>query len=227
MNKRVSLFVAVGVVATLSAALALPANAETSQPARTTASVESPYSPEALFRGVYFLQGAVGEAITSKSTFLDVPGFAEAVEALKAEDSQIFVDEIVGDVRGSASNALVDWSREITSGDPFRVDAAFERGNELINSTDAIKAIQLRSSDTYVPGETGTDCLVATVVAAGFVLVVGAIAAAVVVMFEAGALGYNLAVAQNAVAVRRASPGEDTSQQREEWVALVTERLSV
>ena len=190
-----------------------------------SAKTSSSFSDEEIFRAVFFLNGPAASGLYRKSVFAEEPRFKEALTALQSPEAQSLIRTVLDEIEILNDDFLASWRKEVVSGDPFRVQEAIDAGNNVIDSLPVVQKEAAHLEQTYIPGETGIDCGLAVVVAAGFVLVVGAFAASAVVVLQAAAMGYHVAVAQNAVATRRSADDASGNLERDMWTALVAERL--
>lgn len=218
--------VAGGVVAAgifgVSSATAAPANIDAAQPESAIAA-NARVAPEALFHGVYFLQGAVGKKIYSGTSVEELSNFNETIAALNAPKATSLADSVITELNSTHPGFLATWADQIQSGDPYKVSRALAEGSSLLAQTTTVKNA-VAASSTYVPGEVGTDCFFNVVVGAVFVIAAGAFVIVVVAIVDAAALGANVVVAQNAVASGHATSPTDVRAQ--EWNALITSRLA-
>ena len=221
-----SVVVAGAVVATgifgVSSATAAPANIGAAQP-ESANMAKTRVAPEALFHGVYFLQGAVGKKIYSGTSVEQLNNFNQTIAALNAPKATSLADSIIAELKSTHPGFMAKWAAQIQSGNPYKVSQALAEGSTLMARTTTVKNA-VAASTTYVPGQVGTDCFFNVVVGAVFVIAAGAFVIVLVVGIEAAAVGYNVALAQNAVSTGHATSPTDARAQ--EWNALITSRLA-
>jgi SdpC family antimicrobial peptide len=206
----------------VSSASAAPANLSPVN-AKSANPLNSHVTPESLFHGVYFLQGPIGKKIYSGTSVEQLSNFSEVISALNAPKATSLASAIIADIRSTNPGFLTRWADQIQSGNPYTVGQALSEGRNLIAQTATLKN-SVAATSTYVPGQVGADCFFNVLVGALFVIAAGAFVVVLVVGIEAGAVGYNVALAQNVVSTGHAIGPTDTRAQ--EWNAQITSRLA-
>lgn len=182
-----------------------------------------------LFESLFFLQGGSRTRALLKEA--DVSSLTDAeVEAVlrevRTEESIARVRQIERELAADDPDYFSTLGALIGAGDPVEVQRGLTSAyNEMLRTpTMAAAVASLEAEQTYVPGEIGTDCGVAAVVALGVALVVTAVAALNYALAANIALGFNVAAGtnyayqSNAVKTRSKTAGPDASERFSEGV---------
>ncbi|PYY32397.1 hypothetical protein DEI89_13285 [Curtobacterium sp. MCBD17_030] len=243
----------IGVVGLLTAALiaGTAVQAEATQPRqRPLAVVQEKYRGEegdaqgsaAAQRGrqvlesLFFLQG--GERTRSLLENVAVSTLTDdEIEAVLHEVSRPKSVAEVRQIERELDESNPEYFRElgaaVLSDDPAQVQRQLTWAyDEMLRTPTMAKAVEsLEAEATHVPGEVGTDCGVAVVVALGAVIAVTAVAAVNYVLAANIALGYNVAAGanvayqNNAVKTRSAADAGTSTRFSDGIVAAVIEQF--
>jgi SdpC family antimicrobial peptide len=135
-----------------------------------------------VFEALFFLQGGdrtrslLGDAAVSSLTRNEIDSVLRAVST---PESVAKVKQIENELTASNPEYFGDLGATVLSGDPVQVQRYLTSAyDEMLRTPTMTEAVEsLKSQETYVPGEVGTDCGIAVVVAVGAVLAVTAVAA--------------------------------------------------
>lgn len=82
-----------------------------------------------LFRAVFFFQGEMADELTREG-ILTAP--AQAVEWNQSEEGRAMIDDFLEIVEDHDPAFFATFSAQLRSGDPFQVEAGFQRANDLL-----------------------------------------------------------------------------------------------
>ncbi|MFJ8214951.1 sporulation delaying protein family toxin [Streptomyces sp. NPDC096033] len=183
-----------------------------------TATVASPASAkadgEAVFRGLFFGQGQVGQDLSKLELF------AEAREHLDNDDlSEVRVSNAVIDLIDKKSpNFFADLSVKTRSGDPRQVEKAVTDAQNMLMAV-------AEKDDKATPVENGQLCAMNVAVAAVVVHVAAVVTAAGAVVTVTLAAGANFVKGKNWFWSPQPTTGDGTPLSKDEAVAQVTKAL--
>lgn len=155
-----------------------------------------------LFESLFFLQGGdrtralLRDANVSALTDDEVDAVLRAVSTPEA---QATVRDIEDELLSENAQYFVQLGSLISSRDPVALQHGLSSAYEEMLRTPTMgnAVASLEAESTYVPGEIGTDCGVAVVVALGAVIAVTAVAAVNYALAANIALGFNVAAGTN------------------------------
>ncbi len=144
-RKVIRTVAAVTAAAVIAGGAANMANASTAdeRPAIEIVSENSADDGLALFTGIYFAQGQVGEYLTDTLAFSDPDGELAANSTPEALET---VAEITDAIAAGNPGFFAAFSEDLRSGDPRRVESALERGIAEIDRY--VEAADARSAPT-------------------------------------------------------------------------------
>ncbi|MGG7308315.1 hypothetical protein ACQXVK_14110 [Curtobacterium sp. AB451] len=231
MNKRiVALIVATTtVVGSASVITATHAGVKVASAATGSIAVDPAVRGQEVFESLFFLQG--GDRTRDLLRNADVSSLTnEEIDTVLAEvqspESIAKVQKIEDELKASDDAYFARLGSTVIAGDPGQVQQYLTRAYEqmLQTPTMAEGVASLKANQTQVPGEIGTDCGVAVVVALGAVIAVTAIAAVNYALAANIALGYNVVAGATAV-VKSAAVGGASERFSDGIVAAVIEQF--
>ncbi|WP_103501956.1 MULTISPECIES: sporulation delaying protein family toxin [unclassified Streptomyces] len=98
-------------------------------PAVTTPLTDATADGEALFAGIFFGQGQIGESLKSQLKYSDPEGQLEANKSAEAVD---YVASLQAAMAESSPGFFADFSTRVRSGDPRQVEAALNDAGKLL-----------------------------------------------------------------------------------------------
>lgn len=184
-----------------------------------------------VFKSLFFLQGGSRTAAILKdvevSSFTDAE-IADVLASVNTPEAVARVRQIERELDARNPQYFSELGRTVASGDPALIRSALDASCTQMLSTPTMRdaTAALRAEQSYVPGEIGTDCGVAVVVALGVAIAVTAVAAINYALAVNIALGYNVAAGTNKVVQRSAPHGGDTDRFSAGVVAAVVGEFS-
>lgn len=231
MNKRIVALIvaATTVVGSAGVITAAPWGVESASATSDSAIVDPAVRGQELFESLFFLQGgdqtrvllqnADVSSLTNEeieNVLTEVRSRESVAKVQRIEDELISVDKEYFSRLGST----------VLAGNPDDVQEHLNTAYEkMLRTPTMAKAVEsLEAEQTHVPGELGTDCGVAVVVALGAVIAVTAIAAVNYALAANIALGYNVVAGATAVTKSAAAAGT-TERFSDGIVAAVIEQF--
>lgn len=168
--------------------------------------------------GLFFLQGPnVREILRSAG----VSGYSDEeitalLDATNSDESKTIVAAVEQEITASDPDYFTRLGDVVVSGSPAAVQRALQSAYDAMLETPTMAAaIEASDSVGYVPGEIGTTCGVAVVVALGAVIAVTAVAALNYALAANIAVGFNVAAGTNVAyqvnKVKTKSKGAETA----------------
>ncbi|WP_146243372.1 hypothetical protein [Curtobacterium sp. MCBD17_021] len=189
-----------------------------------------------VFESLFFLQGGERTRLllenAAVSTLTD--NEIEAVlHQVSTPTSVVKVRQIEKELIESDPEYFTEIGAAVLSGDPVRVQRQLTGAyDEMLRTPTMAQAVKsLEAETTHVPGEVGTDCGVAVVVALGAVIAVTAVAAVNYALAANIALGFNVAAGvnvayqNNAVRTKSAANAGTSARFSDGIVAAVIEQF--
>ncbi|MHC2185931.1 SdpC family antimicrobial peptide [Rathayibacter agropyri] len=179
------------------------------QPGATSASaatVEEAHDPaqrgQKVFEALFFLQG--GDSTHALLKNADVSSLTDdeietVLQEVAPPESVAKVQQIEKELTASDAEYFSRLGATVLDGDPVEVQQLLTSAyDQMLQTPTMAEAVQsLEAEKTHVPGEVGTDCGVAVVVALGAVIAVTAVAAVNYALAANIALGFNVAAGTN------------------------------
>ncbi|MBA8827568.1 SdpC family antimicrobial peptide [Saccharopolyspora lacisalsi] len=137
-----------------------------------------------LFRGIFFLQGGVGDKLMGLPIFT---GDQEMIDRNNSPEAMKAVDQITAKMEKTQPGFFADFEKEVRSGDPVRVSRAVENSVAL-----AKKAAPEQVSTKETNGDAKPTCGVTVAVGLAVVHAAAAFTAAGVAVAETVAVGHFL-----------------------------------
>lgn len=161
MSKKHRLIAGIAAVALVGTGLAMGGTAMASSAPSSAPSAVAPLSDaaedgRALFSGLFFAHGPVGEALATQLRFSDPEGLLERNKSRKGRQAIASIEKAV---EAASPGFFADFSRKIRSGDPRLVDQA-------LHGAGAVLERAAEEVDETIPDGTGQALLVFNVVMA-------------------------------------------------------------
>lgn len=204
MNKRIIALVvaAATVVGTASIITVSQPGAAPASAATRAVSIDPAQQGQKVFEALFFLQG--GDSTRSLLKNADVSSLTDdeietVLQEVSTPESIAKVQQIEDELRASDAEYFSRLGATVIGGDPVEVQQHLTSAYDQMLQTPTMAAAveSLEAENTHVPGEVGTDCGVAVVVALGAVIAVTAVAAVNYALAANIALGFNVAAGTN------------------------------
>jgi len=172
---------------------------------------------QAVFESLFFLQGGPRTVALLKNAGISSYSedeIARVLASVNTPESIARVQQIETQVVKRNSHYFVTLGEAVQSKDPATLQRVLKRSYSEMLATPAMEEAiaALETEDSYVPGEIGTDCGVAVVVALGVAIAVTAVAVVNYGLAVNIAVGANVAAGVNKVYQRSAA--QDSGNER-------------
>lgn len=117
------------VAAGIGLAPATATEPHTAQPAAAVAAHDAAQDGKDLFRAVFFFQGEMADELMREG-ILTAP--AQALEWNQSEEGRAMIDDLMQLIQEHDPTFFATFSGQLRSGDPFQVEAGFQRANDLL-----------------------------------------------------------------------------------------------